>query len=103
MAAPLNSLEDAIPSAPGEVRQDLTRAAAVTAVVALLAVLVESNRELIAAHQELVMLLVFGAGYLGIIVEELLEMNKAGVALLMAAALWAIRADASPLVRAPTE
>lgn len=44
--------------------------------------------------------LTFCAGYLGIIVEEFLGLNKAGVALLMAAALWSIRADASPTVLA---
>jgi len=64
--------------------------------VAALAVTVETNRPWIGEHQDAVMAAVFGAGYAGIIVEEALGLNKAGVALVMAAALWSIRQDAAP-------
>jgi hypothetical protein len=36
------------------------------------------------------MSLVFSLGYLGIFVEELIGLNKAGVALVMAVSLWTI-------------
>lgn len=47
------------------------------------------------ALQELSMSVVFVLGYLAIIVEDVLALNKAGIALMMAVALWAIRADGS--------
>jgi hypothetical protein len=38
------------------------------------------------------MLLIFALGYVGIVLEETIALNKSGVALLMASALWSIRA-----------
>lgn len=43
-------------------------------------------------HQSLSMIGVFALGYLAIIFEEKVALNKSGVALLMAVALWTIRA-----------
>lgn len=40
--------------------------------------------------QNLAMVAVFTAGYLGIVFEEFLAFNKSGVALLMAVSLWVI-------------
>ncbi|KAJ9529367.1 hypothetical protein QJQ45_013803 [Haematococcus lacustris] len=48
--------------------------------------------------QELSMAVLFGTGYLAIIAEELLGLEKAAIALLMAAGLWSIRAAANPQV-----
>ncbi|EFJ51295.1 hypothetical protein VOLCADRAFT_57334, partial [Volvox carteri f. nagariensis] len=66
-------------------------------VVAALALATELNKDWIGAHQELAMSCMFLAGYCGIIVEEYLGLSKAAVALLMAAALWSIRATAEGL------
>ena len=48
----------------------------------------------VAHHQELAMALVFGIGYVGIIIEDTVGFNKAGVALVMSVSLWVIRASA---------
>jgi hypothetical protein len=40
--------------------------------------------------QNLAMVAVFTAGYMGIVFEEFLAFNKSGVALLMAVSLWVI-------------
>jgi hypothetical protein len=46
------------------------------------------------------MILVFLVGYVGIIFEEEVAFNKAGVALVMSVALWTIQAEAAgPEVR----
>ena len=44
-------------------------------------------------HADLAMIGIFTLGYLGIIFEEVLEFNKAGVALLMSTGLWITYAD----------
>ncbi|GFQ07672.1 uncharacterized protein at3g49720 [Phtheirospermum japonicum] len=46
------------------------------------------NHSWVAANQDLAMALLFGIGYAGIIFEESLALNKSGVGLLMAVALW---------------
>ncbi|KAL6747835.1 hypothetical protein V8C86DRAFT_3147603 [Haematococcus lacustris] len=48
--------------------------------------------------QELSMAVLYGAGYLAIIAEELLGLEKAAIALLMAAGLWSISATSTPQV-----
>lgn len=49
------------------------------------------DHDWVEAHQALSMSLLFILGYVGIMVEELVGLNKAGVALLMAVSLWTIR------------
>lgn len=49
------------------------------------------DHDWVEAHQGLSMSLLFTLGYVGIMVEELVGLNKAGVALLMAVSLWTIR------------
>ena len=44
-------------------------------------------------HADLAMIAIFVLGYLGIIFEEVIEFNKAGVALLMSTGLWVTYAD----------
>jgi hypothetical protein len=85
------------PSEPGtpDPKKDLVRALAVCAVVAALAVATETNREWIGSNQEGVMVGVFLLGYAGIVLEEIVDLNKAGVALVMAASLWSVRACGS--------
>lgn len=50
------------------------------------------------------MSLVFSLGYLGIFVEELIGLNKAGVALVMAVSLWTIYSNGAggPVGRSPS-
>lgn len=52
-----------------------------------------SQNEWLHAHADWAMIGIFVLGYLGIIFEEILEFNKAGVALLMSTALWITYAD----------
>jgi len=86
---------------PGQqVQSDLVRATAVISIVAMLAFATEGNKEWIATHQDTCMLAVFLLGYAGIILEELVALHKSGVALLMASALWSIRAAVGPGVDA---
>ncbi|KAL7557592.1 hypothetical protein ACA910_011825 [Epithemia clementina (nom. ined.)] len=44
-------------------------------------------------HSEIAMIAIFIMGYVGIIFEEVLEFNKAGIALLMSTGLWVTYAD----------
>lgn len=70
---------------------DNTRVAGVIALTAALAFATELNQGWIADHQELAMGGVFALGYVSIIIEDLLGFSKAGVALMLGAALWGIR------------
>ncbi|KAG2495836.1 hypothetical protein HYH03_006075 [Edaphochlamys debaryana] len=78
-------------------QRDAVRLVGICGSVAALALATELNRDWIGAHQELAMGAVFLAGYTGIVVESWLQLSKAGVALLLAAALWSIRATAEGL------
>ncbi|KAJ8444609.1 hypothetical protein Cgig2_023672 [Carnegiea gigantea] len=49
------------------------------------------NHSCVVANQDLAMVLLFGLGYAGIILEKSLAFNKSGVGLLMAVSLWVIR------------
>lgn len=71
-------------------KTDLFKAVAVVASVLAGAAIV--NHSWVAENQDLAMILVFIMGYCGIIFEESLAFNKSGVGLLMAVALWVIRA-----------
>ncbi|KAJ8435598.1 hypothetical protein Cgig2_021752 [Carnegiea gigantea] len=46
------------------------------------------NHSWVSANQDLAMVLIFGLGYAGVILEESLAFNKSGVDLLMAVSLW---------------
>jgi hypothetical protein len=70
-------------------RLDLYKAIAVGAAISIIAGILDHSW--IEAHQELAMTAVFSLGYLGIVTEEVLGLNKAAVALLMAVSLWIIR------------
>ncbi|KAJ6829050.1 putative Na(+)/H(+) antiporter NhaD [Iris pallida] len=54
------------------------------------------NHSWVAANQDIAMVLVFTLGYVGIIFEESLGVNKSGVGLLMAVCLWVIRSIGAP-------
>ena len=61
-------------------------------VVAALAIVVAAlNSEWVSSHDQIALTAVFVLGYAGIIVEEELAFNKAGVALVMAVSLWVVR------------
>jgi len=70
-------------------RLDVYKAIGIGAAVSVLAGVVD--HDWVEAHQALAMTTLFCLGYLGIIIEEFLGLNKAGVALLMAVSLWVIR------------
>ncbi|KXZ46642.1 hypothetical protein GPECTOR_42g853 [Gonium pectorale] len=78
-------------------QRDVGRLVGVCVAVGALALTTELNRGWIGEHQELAMSAVFAAGYAGIIVEEALGLSKAAVGLILAAALWSIRATAEGL------
>jgi hypothetical protein len=60
-------------------------------VVALAVVAACLNTDLVASHETIALVTVFVLGYAGIIVEEELAFNKAGVALVLAVSLWSVR------------
>ena len=60
-------------------------------VAALTIVAAALNTSWVASHQQMALIAIFVLGYAGIIVEEELAFNKAGVALVMAVALWTVR------------
>lgn len=78
----------------GQERSDNIKAVVIGGAIALVGAAI--NLEWVEAHQDLTMWLVFALGYLGIIFEESLAFNKAGVGLLMAVALWTIRGVCVP-------
>jgi hypothetical protein len=73
-------------------RVDLYKAIAVGTLLSVAISLL--GHDWVASHQELAMALVFGIGYVGIIIEDTVGFNKAGVALVMSVSLWVIRASA---------
>jgi len=75
-----------------EAKLDRYKAGAVGA--GLAAIVAGLNSEWVASHEELALVSVFFLGYLGIIIEEELAFNKAGVALILAVVLWTIRSAA---------
>lgn len=68
---------------------DVYKAGAVAAVLAVVAA--GLNSEWVSNHESMALIAVFVLGYAGIIVEEELAFNKAGVALVMAVSLWVVR------------
>ena len=80
--------------------KDLTSAIGVGAMVSILVSILSSSW--VVEHKDLALSAVFVVGYLGIILEEELAFNKAGVGLVMAVSLWTIRmlgdGDASAVI-----
>lgn len=74
-------------------RSDLYKAMGVGAVVCVIAGILD--HQAVEDHQGLAMALLFCLGYAGIIAEDLLGFNKAGVALGTAVSLWIIRSTGS--------
>ncbi|XP_002966244.2 sodium/proton antiporter 2 [Selaginella moellendorffii] len=70
-------------------KTDLFKAFAIGA--AVLAGVAVINQSWVAENQNLALVIVFVAGYAGIVFEESLAFNKSGVGLLMAVTLWVIR------------
>eukprot|EP00183_Erythrolobus_madagascarensis_P002426 CAMPEP_0185849984 /NCGR_PEP_ID=MMETSP1354-20130828/4285_1 /TAXON_ID=708628 /ORGANISM="Erythrolobus madagascarensis, Strain CCMP3276" /LENGTH=572 /DNA_ID=CAMNT_0028550601 /DNA_START=86 /DNA_END=1804 /DNA_ORIENTATION=+ len=66
---------------------DVLRTSVVLLFVAAVAALVQHSW--IVGHESIALWAVFVSGYVGIILEELLDFNKTGVALLMAVGIWA--------------
>jgi len=75
-------------------KSDLLKAVSVS--TALLGGAAIINHSWVAENQNLAMVAVFTAGYLGIVFEEFLAFNKSGVALLMAVSLWVILSLGAP-------
>jgi len=75
-------------------KQDFFRATGVG--LALLVVAGILDLDWVESHETISMCILFGLGYAGIIFEESVAFNKSGVALLMAAGMWTIRAFAAP-------
>ena len=75
-----------------EVQLDLYKAGAVGTSISILVALL--NSEWVSSHEMLALVCVFVLGYVGIVVEAELRLNKAGVALMMAVSLWTIRSTA---------
>lgn len=72
-------------------------------VVAGLAIVTAAlNTEWVASHDQIALTAVFVLGYAGIIVEEELAFNKAGVALVMAVSLWVVRSLAGDMIQCLT-
>lgn len=71
-------------------RSDLVKAVGVGALVSVVAGILDHDA--VEDHQSLAMAAVFCLGYAGIIAEDLIGFNKAGVALGTAVSLWVIRA-----------
>ncbi|CAI5988410.1 unnamed protein product [Closterium sp. NIES-64] len=78
----------------GQEKSDNIKAVVIGAAIAIGAAAI--NLEWVEAHQDITMWAVFVLGYAGIIFEESLAFNKAGVGLLMAVALWVIRDVCAP-------
>ncbi|GJP35622.1 hypothetical protein CLOM_g20117 [Closterium sp. NIES-68] len=78
----------------GQEKSDNIKALVLAATIAIGAAAI--NLEWVEAHQDITMWAVFVLGYAGIIFEESLAFNKAGVGLLMAVALWVIRDVCAP-------
>ena len=73
-------------------------------VAAALAIIVAGlNTDWVASHEQMALIAVFVLGYAGIIVEEELAFNKAGVALVMAVSLWTVRSLAGDHVVVTSE
>ena len=70
-------------------KRDFTAAVGVGGMVSILISIVSSSW--VVDHKEMALWAVFVVGYLGIILEEELAFNKAGVGLVMAVSLWTIR------------
>ena len=75
---------------PAQAKKDATAAIGLGAL--LVAGAAAISHDWVADHTTVALWGVFGVGYLGIILEEEMAYNKAGVALLMAVSLWTIRA-----------
>eukprot|EP00549_Striatella_unipunctata_P010692 CAMPEP_0118688334 /NCGR_PEP_ID=MMETSP0800-20121206/8863_1 /TAXON_ID=210618 ORGANISM="Striatella unipunctata, Strain CCMP2910" /NCGR_SAMPLE_ID=MMETSP0800 /ASSEMBLY_ACC=CAM_ASM_000638 /LENGTH=748 /DNA_ID=CAMNT_0006585583 /DNA_START=96 /DNA_END=2344 /DNA_ORIENTATION=- len=79
-------------SDPETVKKDLIRTG--TAIFSVLAVgAFFSGSEWLHAHADIVMIIIFILGYIGIIFEEIFEFNKGAVALLMSTGMWVTYAD----------
>lgn len=74
-------------------RRDIFRAIGISGVACVLAGVLD--HEWVEAHKGLSMSLLFTLGYIGIFVEEIVGLNKSGVALLMAVSLWTIYSDSA--------
>jgi Citrate transporter len=72
-----------------EQKLDIYKAGGVAAALAIVGA--GLNTAWVAGHQQQALIAVFLLGYAGIIIEEELAFNKAGVALVMAVSLWTVR------------
>ena len=79
-------------SNPETAKDDVIRIGAATAFLASCGIFLSQSGWL-HDHAQLAMIAIFIAGYAGIIFEEVFELNKAGIALLMSTALWVTYAD----------
>lgn len=75
-------------------KQDFFRATGVG--LALLLTAGVLDLDWVETHESTSMIILFVLGYIGIIFEESVAFNKSGVALLMAAGMWTVRAFAAP-------
>lgn len=67
---------------------DYVRIGAVGSIVAVFAALFQHNW--VQDHQDLAMTIIFGLGYIGIVLENALAFDKTGVALLMGVGVWTV-------------
>lgn len=79
---------------PYDSKQDFFRATGVGLTLLIAAGVLDLDW--VEEHESISMMLLFVLGYAGIIFEETVAFNKSGVALLMAAGLWTVRAFAAP-------
>eukprot|EP00579_Thalassiosira_antarctica_P008922 CAMPEP_0201883082 /NCGR_PEP_ID=MMETSP0902-20130614/15134_1 /ASSEMBLY_ACC=CAM_ASM_000551 /TAXON_ID=420261 /ORGANISM="Thalassiosira antarctica, Strain CCMP982" /LENGTH=737 /DNA_ID=CAMNT_0048411793 /DNA_START=12 /DNA_END=2225 /DNA_ORIENTATION=+ len=92
MREELRSQANAMADNDETAKRDIIRA--VTAILSAGSVaLFVTQSEWLHSHTELTMIGIFVLGYIGIIFEEVLEFNKAAVALLMSTGLWVTYAD----------
>ena len=78
-----------VQQSPESQKLDLYKAGGVAAALTIVAA--SLNTDWVASHEQIALVGIFLLGYAGIIVEEELAFNKAGVALVMAVSLWTVR------------
>lgn len=92
MREQLKSDANVLASNPATSKNDIIRVSTSIFLIAAFAIFV-SGSEWLHQHADGAMIAIFVMGYIGIIFEEILEYNKAGVALLMSTGLWVTYAD----------
>jgi Na+/H+ antiporter NhaD/arsenite permease-like protein len=92
MREEMKSEANELANEPEQIKTDIIRVGAAGLGLTSLT-LFFSQSEWLHDHADLVMIGIFVLGYIGIILEEVFEFNKAAVALLMSTALWVTYAD----------